>query len=150
MRDAELVLRYFTFQRNWETFSGGMKRAMDSYMETNRSPNDSVLLRMSDSFSKSLENVVAVFGEHSFQRWMPEKQEWRKHALASLYDAQMFALQDCNKDTLIAHKEEIMLQFKDLFSDVGFRKSIDAATNTPALFKQRITVLRNLVNQIIN
>ena len=36
MRDAEFVLRYFTFRDNWDTFRGGMMRHMDEFMATNQ------------------------------------------------------------------------------------------------------------------
>jgi uncharacterized protein with ParB-like and HNH nuclease domain len=36
MRDAEFVLRYFTFKEIWQDFKGSMKRLMDTYMEENK------------------------------------------------------------------------------------------------------------------
>jgi hypothetical protein len=36
MRDAELVLRYFTFSATWETFSSGMMRHMDEHMSSHQ------------------------------------------------------------------------------------------------------------------
>ena len=35
MRDAELVLRYFTFRETWQSFSGGVKQQLDSYIDKN-------------------------------------------------------------------------------------------------------------------
>jgi hypothetical protein len=36
MRDAEFVLRYFTFSDTWGSFKGGMKREMDEFSEARR------------------------------------------------------------------------------------------------------------------
>jgi len=152
MRDAELILRYFTFYENWNSFTGGIRRAMDNYMRDNRNPSRSRIIELQDSFTTTLESVVAVFDDHAFQRWMPEKGsagDWRRHALASLFDAQMFGLQGYAPDELRPHKEIIIRRFKRLFSDQDFRKSIDAATNTPSLFKERIRTVRSLVADIV-
>ncbi|WP_294336298.1 DUF262 domain-containing protein [uncultured Sphingomonas sp.] len=36
MRDSELVLRFLTFSRTWNSFKGGVKIQLDSFMEKNR------------------------------------------------------------------------------------------------------------------
>lgn len=148
MRDAELVLRYFTFRGTWDTFKGGIKRAMDSFMETNRNASAEALRDMEDAFFRTLSVVTDVFGDHPFQRWVPERVDWRRQALAALFDAQMFGLQEFGAGQLVPHAEEIMSCFKALFENNDFRKSIDAATNTPTLFKARIQTLRALVTEV--
>src|SRR5205823_3038398 len=36
MRDAEFVLRYFTFKDTWQDFRGSVKRLMDQYIARNQ------------------------------------------------------------------------------------------------------------------
>jgi Protein of unknown function DUF262 len=50
MRDAELVLRYFTFRTIWKTFTGGVMRHMDRYMSQKPSPTESDLKALEKEF----------------------------------------------------------------------------------------------------
>jgi hypothetical protein len=149
MRDAEFVLRFFAFKDDWGTFSGGMKRKMDGFMDANRDMSPEVLAGLRAEFLTTLGVVTSVFDDHSFHRWMPEKNAWRHHVLAALYDAQMFSCQYFDSEDLVPCKEEIIRRFKNLFLDDGFRRSIDAATNTPTYFKERIRRLRQLMEDVI-
>ncbi len=149
MRDAELILRYFTFRTTWNTFTGGVMRHMDRYMAQKPGPSDNDLKRLEKEFLDTLDAVSAVFGEHAFQRWQPERGGWRKQVLASLFDAEMLAFRTFRKRDLESAKGKILTGFKKLFEDDEFRRSVDAATNTPSYFARRIsavdTVLRAAV-----
>lgn len=145
MRDAEFVLRFFTFKDDWEVFTGGVRRRLDSFMATNRNPDNETLSAFRYDFLETLNIVTSVFGIHAFHRWMPERQIWRNQVLAALYDAQMFSCQYYKKELLIPYADTIVTKFKKLFMDDEFRRSIDAATNTPSYFKDRIRQLRRLI-----
>lgn len=147
MRDAELVLRYFTFRNTWQDFSGGMKRQMDEYMRNNSHMGESGLEELKNDFLNTVNVVEAAFGEHSFQRWMPEKRIWRRQVLASLYDAQMFACKDLSTERM--NKDRILVTMKSLFENIEFRKFIDSATNTPGFFQARIKVIKGMLEKII-
>ena len=138
MRDAEFVLRFFTFKDDWEVFTGGVRRRMDLFMSANWNPNIETLSAFRQSFLETLGVVTSVFGDHAFHRWMPERHVWRNQVLAALYDAQMFSCQYYTRDQLFPHAGDIVAAFKCFFADDGFRRSIDAAKNTPSYFKDRI------------
>jgi hypothetical protein len=146
MRDAEFVLRYFTFADTWNTFAGGMMRHMDRYMSANQNMQKSDLSKARRRFLDALAAVEAAFGNGAFRRWVPEKRQWRRQVLASLFDAQMFAVEGFSINRLVASGDSIQEAYQALFVDRDFRKSIDAATNTPALFKARIERLRELLS----
>lgn len=149
MRDAELVLRYFTFRDNWQNFTGGMKRHMDRYMSENRKMSSSEIEELKDDFFNTISIVEACFGTHPFQRWMPERNKWRKQVLASLFDAQMFACQGINAEKADPKQNQILIAFQQMFSDSEFRKAIDAATNTPSYFRTRIAMVQDMLNRTI-
>jgi hypothetical protein len=148
MRDAEFVLRYFTFRKTWSTFAGGMMRHMDSFMASNQRMPDDELNDVKSDFFQTLDCVAAAFGDHSFQRWTPSSATWRHQVLASLYDAEMFACQGRNPDALVDHQAEILSGMQGLFADEDFRKAIDAATNTPGLFRARIEMVKALIDTV--
>lgn len=146
MRDAEFVLRYLTFRDTWMTFSGGMMRHMDQFMATNQHMTDDDLVDVRRDFLSTLDNVAAALADHTFQRWVPESSSWRKQVIAALYDAEMFATRARDPDELRAASKEIVAGLQELFKHDDFRKSIDAATNTPALFKARIAMVSQVVD----
>jgi uncharacterized protein DUF262 len=150
MRDAEFVLRYFTFRRNWETFSGGMQRHMDEFMAGNQYASEANLDEMRQDFSQTVDCVEAAFGPYAFQRWVPGAGQWRKQVLAALYDAQMFACMGHEPQELQQERAQLIKGMQALFSNAEFRASIDAATNTPSLFKTRIAMVRSLVNPVVD
>ncbi|MER5292572.1 DUF262 domain-containing protein [Streptomyces pharetrae] len=147
MRDAEFVLRYLTFRNNWDTFAGGMGRKLDNFMaEHHDMPEDDVEEARS-SFRTAVRKARAAFGDNAFQRWSPEKQSWRRQVLASLYDAEIFAVVEFPEETLREHSRDIVSGVKDLFSNAQFRRAVDAATNTPSYFRDRITMMRDMISE---
>lgn len=149
MRDAELVLRYFTFRDTWDSFSGGVKRYLDRFMvHSQNMPEKQVELARRD-FLHTLEIVEACFNEYAFQRWLPEKQQWRKQILAALFDAQMFACRGRNLEAARSAQPQVLSKFKQLFENSDFRRSIDASTNAPVALKTRVSMLKNMLDDIL-
>jgi len=149
MRDAEFVLRYFTFRESWADFSGGMKRQLDTFMANNRYATPEYIRELKDDFLENINTVELCFGEHAFQRWLPEKKQWKKLVLAALYDAQMFACRGIALNQIESKQQKILTATKRLFSNHEFRKAIDSATNSPTSFKERINIMRNTIMEII-
>lgn len=150
MRDSELVLRYLTFSKTWATFKGGVKIQLDSFMDKNRSIKKVDAKQQVEKFFSTLDKVYSVFGDNCFHRWQPEKNAWRKQVLASLFDAQMLALQDFSKSDLVASQISIVEGFKDLFNEKEFKRSVDANTNTPSYLRIRVARLKSLCGEIVN
>lgn len=149
MRDAEFVLRYFTFRDKWEDFKGSMKRIMDKYMNENQHLLQPSIEVMGAEFLSTLDLVEAAFGEHAFRRWIPEKNQWRGQVLASLYDAEMLGIREFTLGQIKGKRKEIIEGLKALFEDETFRKSIDAATNTVLNFRTRVEAVRNMLRAIV-
>lgn len=150
MKDAEFVLRYFTFKDDWREFSGGIKRNMNRYMALHQKMSDNHLEEAKIDFLRTIEAVEAAFGNHAFRRWMPEKNQWRGQILAALFDAEMFACRGLPAEDLHPRQQEIVEKMKALFGDQKFRKSIDAATNAPNSFRERITIVKEMLDQTIS
>jgi hypothetical protein len=140
MRDVELALRYFTFRYSWDTFEGGMKRAMDEFMRENRRAAPNLINEMRMEFLDALNTVYSVFGGKSFRRWSPETEAWGNQIVASVFDAQMFGVAHALMNG--ANPVRARESFIGLFSDDEFRKNIDAATNTPSFFRARVNIAR--------
>ena len=79
---------------------------------------------------------------------MPDKRRWRRYVLASLFDAQMFACMSLSVDAVRARQPDIVAGMQKLFGETPFRVAVDSATNTPAYFRTRITMTREMIRAI--
>lgn len=146
MADVEFVLRYFTFRTTWRKFAGGITRSMDHFMELNRDISAINLKAAEKDFRKALANVSACFGENAFRRWNPETKKWQK-IVSSLYDTQMFTLQEYDIKDIERHREEIVDGFQQLFYDEEFLRAVKSSI--PSYFTYRIEAFSKVTSAII-
>jgi len=118
-------------------------------MSENQKPLSPMIEEMRNDFLSTLDTVEACFAENAFRRWIPEREQWRQQILASIYDAQMFACRGISIDEARTHRPSILDRFKRLFEDSEFRRSVDAATNTPSYFKARIQIVKTMLEEIL-
>ncbi|MFJ6931092.1 DUF262 domain-containing protein [Streptomyces nigra] len=149
MRDAELVLRYFTFREDWRSYSGSISSALNENMRQNVNLEGPALERLRAEFFETLEKAVAAFGEVLFRRWQPIKGVARKQLLVAIYDAQMLAVRDFSLAAIKEGAAEIEAGMKELFSDARFASTVDAATNTTASFHIRVEMVRELLARVV-
>lgn len=67
MDDVEYVLRFFTMQHGWTSFSGDYRRSMDAFMDDNRRASQSILRRFRSLFETSIERCEAIWGSNAFK-----------------------------------------------------------------------------------
>ncbi|TDV52466.1 DUF262 domain-containing protein [Actinophytocola oryzae] len=149
MRDAEFVLRYLTFHDVWSTFSGGMGRRMDQYMESNHSMHKDEVDELREKFRSAVRKATAAFGEFAFRRWQPDKRSWRQQVLAAAFDAEIFSADAYEEDALRAHQAILIERLKALFEEAKFRKAVDAGTNTPSFFRERISTIHDMIGEVL-
>jgi hypothetical protein len=148
MIDVELVLRYFAFRDHWQDFEGGITRRLDAFMTDNRHMPESEIQQAKADFMKTLAVVDAIWGENAFRRWTPERSKWRNQILASLFDAQMIASRGVDLESVKNKREEILDEFRKLFENDEFQKSINASV--PEYFKLRIQSVKDVIHDVIN
>ncbi|MEU7122135.1 DUF262 domain-containing protein [Streptomyces zaomyceticus] len=149
MRDAELVLRYFTFRENWRSYSGSVAVALNENMRQNVNLDEARLEELRAEFFETLEKAKAAFGEVLFRRWQPAKGAARKQLLVAIYDAQMLAVREVPLESIEANSAAIESGMKELFSNPSFASTVDAATNTTASFHVRVEMVSNLVRETV-
>ena len=149
MRDAEFVLRYFTFRDTWQDFKGSMKRLMDRYMADNQHMPKNKIEELKQDFMNTVQVVERGFGEFAFRRYLPEKGQWRGQVLASLYDAEMFASRGLNPEQVENKKAQITAELAVLFQKEEFLKAISAATNNIGNFRTRVSTVLDMLREIV-
>lgn len=151
MKDVELVLRFFALKDNWNSYSGGLKKILDSYMDENKHFKIDEVNLLEKSFIDTIKNVELIFGDDgSYRRWLPEKGKWKQQVSAPLYDAQMFACYNKDQQSLLNNKNEIIRKYKMLFTeDEEFMEAIGSSTAAPARFSYRTNKMNEIIQESI-
>jgi hypothetical protein len=151
MKDAELVLRFFALKDTFSKYGGGLKNILDNYLDKNQSLKEDKVNELEKEFKDTLDTVQKVFGtEGAFRRWIPQSNKWKQQISAPIYDMQMFALYDMDKELVLENKAAILTDFKTLFTqDSTFIESIESSTATPVRFHYRINKLKEILNKYL-
>ena len=139
---------FFAFRETWQTFSKGLRSALDQFMAENSHASGDSLDTAEEDFVNTVRVVQACFGEHAFSRWVPETGKWRKQINVSVYDALMFACRGRDPGLCQRHRLAILRRMQTLFGDDEFRRSVDRATNTPSFFRARITTVSDMLDAV--
>jgi Protein of unknown function DUF262 len=149
MLDVEMPLRFFTFREQWINFSGNSRGAMDNFMSKHRKPSKANLLHFENLFNQTLNLCNELWGENAFRRF--SSGAFRDQFLASIYDAQMIAVEQLTPAELqnVRNKKpELLEATKQLFTDKRFEESVRASTNTPSRVRYRIETVLNILRTI--
>ncbi len=151
MKDAELILRFFALKNSWRRYSGGLKNILDKYLDDYQNIDTLQVEQLEKEFKETLEIVQSIFGlDGAFRRWIPQSGKWKQQISAPLFDMQMFGLYGKDKQALLNKKDNILNDFKELFSnDRTFIESIESSTATPQRFLYRINKLEEIINNHI-
>ena len=149
MLDVEMALRFFTFREHWKNFSGNSRGSMDSFMARNRKPTAAALTKFKTRFNEVLGHCSDIWGQNAFRRYTAGA--FRDQFLASMYDAQMIAVDSLPSATirnLKSKKTAVLVATKKLFADTRFEEAVRASTNTPSRVRYRIEAVVNLLKSI--
>lgn len=151
MKDVEWVLRFFTFRKNPEYYSGKISRRMDEYMSRYKKITKVELKIFQTEFLDTITTVKNIFGDKAFKRWKPENETFPNRLLVALYEVQMLICYKYLefKDKLISFKDDIMIEFKELFSDDIFQDSISKFIHDENRFKKRMNFLDKIFKKYI-
>ena len=62
MKDAELILRFCSLKDSWKTYSGGLKRVLDNYLDDNKNMKEPDVEKLETEFNETLKLVEIIFG----------------------------------------------------------------------------------------
>lgn len=145
MDDVQLVLRALTLADTWETFSGDLRAAMDSYMREHRDEDTKWLQEKADQFKTAMQYANILWGKEAFH--MPS----RHQALTGLFDAQIVSLmlRIMNGKPITPSSDEISSIrakfFETIVNDSQFESAIRQATNTPQSVRTRISTMADFL-----
>ncbi|MFM0243648.1 DUF262 domain-containing protein [Paraburkholderia sediminicola] len=146
MEDAEYVLRFFTLNETWNTFSGSLRDELDKFMEVNQQLHGVELKKLESRFLRALSGCDEIWGDHAFQRHTGAG--WRSQFLAGMYDAEMLAVNLLTNAQLKLAREKrtkIVQATAKLFQKKEFEQSVRQGTNTPSFVRNRVNAVYELL-----
>ncbi|REC41341.1 MULTISPECIES: DUF262 domain-containing protein [Chryseobacterium] len=151
MKDAELVLRFFALKDIYKNYKGGLKNILDGYLDDNQDLKKNEISDLEKDFQSTLDLVQTIFGfDGAFRRWIPQGNKWKQQISAPIYDSQMLSLYGKDKASILANKDSILRDFKQLFTEDNlFIESIESSTATPVRFQYRVEKFEEILNNYI-
>lgn len=152
MADLELVLRFITLRERWEHMHTSLlSNEMDDFMFSNKNATQNKIALIKADFERSLNLCIQIWGKSVFYK--PNGDEWRTQMIAPLFDAQMLAmhlLTDQQSEAAVANALKIVRSSRDLYlKDINYKNAVDRATGNPQNIKRRISLLHNMILNVI-
>lgn len=152
MRDAELLLRYYSFKYFLDSYSGSLKKFLDnSCQKLNSDWQDSEKRVMENlaTFELAHERVKEIFHGNQYRKWSGEQYESRFNR--SIFDVFMLSFDSMEVRVLSDGKEhEIEEAFQSLCSNNSeFLGAIESTTKSLTATHTRISVWFDTLNSVI-
>ncbi len=146
MEDVELILRFFAL-RHVSNYRNGMQGFLDIYMRKSAAFTDADIDILETLFIKTLTLASAVYGEHLFRPFDPEKNAWEDKSQKAYYDAVMVGLVSFldREQELRSKADEIKNATRKMFLDhdsgtfTGRGNTKDDVQTRIRLFREMIT-----------
>ena len=149
MRDAELVLRFFTLRHRWRDFSGSLGYEMNDFMVAHHRVQPTELGQLREHFTATVNTVTAGFGEFAFRK-LTSTRSRTSPPLASLFDAQMIASEGVPESAMREHQEQLIGGMRELCKSDSFLKAIGAGSNTRSHVRHRVERVTDLVRTVVD
>lgn len=153
MRDAELLLRYFSFRNFLQKYTGSLKVFLDDCCKELNADWDEkqpMIQSQLQEFEQIHLSVRAVFGENSYMKWSGNGYENRFNR--AIFDIMLFGFESQDIRQRITGRElEIEQAFKELCqNDAEFLSSIESTTKSLGATQTRISKWANRLNDVLN
>jgi hypothetical protein len=151
MADREMVLRFMAFRM--ADISGHGQRDFDQFLvdsmhRINRSDADRDRLAL--EFRKAMKCAADIFGDHAFRKWRGGKGKSPiNKALFEAVAVNLAALDDREREALVAFRDRVLEGFFELMKDWDFDRSISVATGDPKKVRTRFRMMGELFRGVV-
>lgn len=158
MRDIELALRFFAFQRvSHLNYRSPMKRFLNAEMEQHRDLPKGEEVRLRAQFKDAVASTKTVFGNRAFRRFVPGSDrdhngQWERASNKALYDIVMWGFAHYPRPQVVPHADAIREELMWLMChDQDFVDALMIGTNdgarVQARFDRWLTSLKEILGQ---
>lgn len=133
MRDAELVIRYFSFRNYLDKYTGNLSPLFDSTTDRLNKiwvEDNSLVKKQSEYLKYAIQTTIEIFKGNAFRKWNGKSYE--KALNRAVFDVMvLFFDNEITGNAALTHKDEIETAFKDLCEkDVHFRSAVEGTTKS--------------------
>lgn len=155
--EQELVLRFFTFKNNIDSFKHDIRDFMTEYMEQISDPDHSRVFdydNQRNDFEKTFEILAKTLGEQSFSRTNTARNDLQKKFIVYQFESFTLGLQD-HLDYLDVSTPEKCEILSGLFKKIKFDSEFVTLTtgggkNTPNALNARVKFVSNKINEFLS
>jgi len=152
MRDAELLLRYFSFKNFLGDYSGTLKKFLDdacSSLNSGWEESEELIKNQLESLELAHNAIKSIFGGYQYRKWSGRSYESRFNRAVFDIMVLSFSLEEV-RQLAIGKEEEIESAYKNICSnDREFLASIESTTKSLTATQTRISTWFNTLNETI-
>jgi len=153
MRDAELLLRYFSFKNFLKDYSGTLKKFLDdacSSLNSGWEEKEGLINNQLESLELAHNAIKSIFGEFQYRKWSGKSYESRFNRAVFDIMVLSFSFEEVRK-LAIGREKEIESAYKNICSnDREFLASIESTTKSLTATQTRISTWFNTLNKTIH
>ncbi|WP_345990324.1 DUF262 domain-containing protein [Sulfurimonas sp. HSL1-2] len=151
MRDAELLLRYFSFKNYLSMYSGTLKSFLDyccSTMNQEWGELEENTFQQMAEFEEAHLSIKRIFANNAYKKWIGDTYESRFNR--SIFDVLILSFSESTVRELSDGKElAIEEAFKELCINPDFKASIESTTKSLTATHTRISLWNTKLNEIL-
>lgn len=153
MKDTELVLRFFAFQRNLVNYDGKLKEFLDEttkyFQEQFTTNNMNEITKLFEQLKLSINITKTIFNDDSFRKYNGDSYE--KNINRAIFDIMAyFFANDSISELLVTYQCQIKNKFEEICTNnQDFQNSINARVSSKWAIFTRIDIWGNEIARII-
>ncbi len=149
MKAEELILRFWAFTENFDSYKKPLSGFINSFTDENRSLDNDKKNKLKLTFEQGLTGVLDYFGEYAFKIF-DKNMKIESSFNSALFDAEMIAVHQLRKENKLKDisQKEALSRLATLFlNDESFRRSISIATSDENQVRLRVSKIKNMLTQ---
>jgi hypothetical protein len=154
MRDVEILVRFFAFQRFLTTYNGSLKVLLDGTcnvlneeFETSGPPIESHAFECLKAIKASTE----IFHEFAFRVWNHQELKFEARFNRAVFDAVVFSLSDPTlRESALLKKHEVVNAFIELCKVDAFIDAVSSTTKTKEAVVSRVALWSDALARVVN
>jgi hypothetical protein len=138
MQDCEMVLRFFAFYFQPESYRGFLAKFLDDYLDQHRRMSVQDLGQHEAIFKRVMDDVYFVFGPNAFRRYDAGRNQWDTVVNKSIYEIITLYFARIDSDVIRSLRSEIIESLKKLCADRDFQSYISGGTSATTKIQSRL------------
>ncbi len=150
MEDRELLLRAYSFiEKDYTEYEKPLSGFLDKTIETLYNKNNAELDKLATGIINAIYFQRELFGKHIFSRSIVEgsSRTQLNSALFEVWVSETFKLNNNQKNILLANKNKLIQEYRELFNDEDFFRAVASSTSGKGSVTDRFTKIHTLIKK---